>query len=59
MVFLGDQTSTLGQAMCTAGRLGSQALPEVANATLNGKDGAKFTVIDNVGAIQLAEWKEQ
>jgi len=53
------QTSTLGQAMCTAGRLGSQALPEVANATLNGKDGAKFTVIDNVGAIQLAEWKEQ
>lgn len=44
--------------MCTAGRLGSQALPKVANAKHIGKDRAKFTVIDNAGAIKLAEWKE-
>jgi oxidoreductase len=52
------QISALGQAMCTAGRLGSQALPEVASATQIGKDGAKFTVIYNAGAIKLAEWKD-
>lgn len=44
--------------MCTAGRLGSQALPEVASATQTGMEDAKFTVIDNAGAIKLAEWKE-
>jgi oxidoreductase len=43
--------------MCTAGRLGSQALPEVASATQTGKDD-KYTVIYNAGAIKLAEWKE-
>ena len=45
--------------MCTAGRLGSQALPEVAGATQTGKEDAKYTVIYNAGAIKLAEWKEQ
>jgi len=52
------QVSALGQAMCTAGRLGSQALPEVAGATQTGKEDAKYTVIYNAGAIKLAEWKE-
>lgn len=45
--------------MCTAGRLGSQALPEIAGATQIGRDGAKFTVINNAGAIKLAEWKDE
>jgi oxidoreductase len=44
--------------MCTAGRLGSQALPEVAGATQTGKEDAKYTVIYNAGAIKLSEWKE-
>jgi len=52
------QVSALGQAMCTAGRLGSQALPEVASAAQTGRDGAKFTVIHNAGAMKLAEWKD-
>jgi len=52
------QVSALGQAMCNAGRLGSQALPEVAGATLTAKEDAIFTVIDNAGAIKLAEAKE-
>ncbi|KAF8809519.1 hypothetical protein BYT27DRAFT_7337251 [Phlegmacium glaucopus] len=51
------QISVLGQAISTAGRLGSQGLPDVASATQIGKDGAKFTVINNAGAIKLAEWK--
>lgn len=50
--------SALGQAMCTAGKLGSQGLPDVAGATQIGKDGAKFTVINNAGALGLAKWKE-
>lgn len=41
--------------MCTAGRLGSQALPEV-GATQTGKEDANYTVIYNAGAIKLAEW---
>lgn len=44
--------------MCTAGRLGSQGLPDVAGATQIGKDGAKFSVIYNAGAVELAKWKE-
>jgi len=52
------QVSALGQAMCTAGRLGSQGLPDVAGATQTGKENAKFTVINNAGAIELAKWKE-
>ena len=44
--------------MCTAGRLGSQALPEEADATQTGKTDAKYTVIYNAGAIKLAELKE-
>jgi hypothetical protein len=44
--------------MCNAGRLGSEALPEVAGATKTGKEDAMYTVIYNAGAIKLAEWKE-
>ncbi|KAF8809520.1 hypothetical protein BYT27DRAFT_7187835 [Phlegmacium glaucopus] len=52
------QISALGQAISTAGRLGSQGLPDIAGATQIGKDGAKFTVINNAGAMKLAEWKD-
>lgn len=41
--------------MAEAGRLGSEALPPAVHPTQAGKDGAKFTVINNAGAIKLAE----
>ncbi|PPQ90052.1 hypothetical protein CVT25_006292 [Psilocybe cyanescens] len=47
--------STLGKAMAEAGRLGSEALPSAVHPTQAGKEGAKFTVINNAGAIKLAE----
>ncbi|KAH9479324.1 Protein FMP52, mitochondrial [Psilocybe cubensis] len=46
---------TLGKAMAEAGRLGSASLPPAVHAAQAGKDGAKFTVINNAGAIKLAE----
>jgi len=47
----------LGKAMCLAGKLGSEGLPPAVNSTQEGKD-AKFTVINNTGALKLAEVDE-
>ncbi|KIM44450.1 hypothetical protein M413DRAFT_442432 [Hebeloma cylindrosporum] len=49
--------SALGKAICLAGKLGSEGLPSGVNATQGGKD-AKFTVINNAGALKLAEVNE-
>jgi oxidoreductase len=43
--------------MCLAGKLGSEGLPSAAKATQEGND-AKFTVINNAGALKLAEMNE-
>ena len=43
--------------MCLAGKLGGEGLPPAVNATQGGKD-AKFTVINNAGALKLAEINE-
>ncbi|KDR80786.1 hypothetical protein GALMADRAFT_241225 [Galerina marginata CBS 339.88] len=52
------KVSDLGRAMAHAGRLGSEALPSSVNATQEGKGDAKFTVINNAGALKLAELKD-
>jgi len=41
--------------MFIAGKLGSSALPAVAQATKAGKSDAPFTVIGNSGSIALAK----
>ncbi|KAF9479582.1 hypothetical protein BDN70DRAFT_878646 [Pholiota conissans] len=50
--------SKLGHAIFNAGRLGSEALPSAVHATQEGKGDTKFTVINNAGALKLAEGKE-
>ncbi|KAJ7065272.1 hypothetical protein C8F01DRAFT_1248871 [Mycena amicta] len=45
---------TLAKSLSNAGRLGSAGLPPVAQASQAGKDGAKFTLITNSGALALA-----
>ncbi|KAL0573889.1 hypothetical protein V5O48_008061 [Marasmius crinis-equi] len=51
------KVATLGKAMCNAGFLGTNNLPPQAQATQFGEEGAKFTLIGNSGALQLAEVK--
>jgi len=48
------QISTLAKAMSLAGTVGSSSLP-AAQASVVEKDGQKFTVISNSGAIALAK----
>ncbi|KAJ3514151.1 hypothetical protein NLJ89_g2529 [Agrocybe chaxingu] len=50
--------TTLGRAMSLAGKLGSEGLPANVNATKETRGTAAFTVINNAGAIKLAEVKE-
>ncbi|PPQ78691.1 hypothetical protein CVT25_010712 [Psilocybe cyanescens] len=47
--------SALGKAMAEAGRLGSEALPPAVRPIQAGKNSAKFTAINNAGAIKLAK----
>ncbi|KAJ6561084.1 hypothetical protein DFH09DRAFT_1316206 [Mycena vulgaris] len=46
--------SVLAKSLINAGQLGSAALPPVASATSAGRDGARFTLIGNAGALALA-----
>lgn len=41
-----------------AGKLGLEGLPPAVKATQEGNDDAKFTVINNAGALKLAEINE-
>jgi len=52
------KVSDLGRAIYLAGKLGSNNLPPTVRATKEGKGDAKFTVINNAGALKLAEWQE-
>lgn len=49
----------LGEAVVTAGYLGSGQLPTEAQARQVSSDGEKFTLIGNAGAIRLAKHKIQ
>ncbi|KAJ7460809.1 hypothetical protein FB451DRAFT_1341485 [Mycena latifolia] len=49
------KVSILAKSLVQAGQLGSAALPPAAGATKAGPDGARFTLIDNVGALALAK----
>ncbi|KAG7088837.1 hypothetical protein E1B28_012792 [Marasmius oreades] len=49
------KVATLGKAMSVAGYLGTESLPPQAGATKSGKEGAQFTLIGNVGALELAK----
>ncbi|KAF8967742.1 hypothetical protein BDZ97DRAFT_1803057 [Flammula alnicola] len=52
------QVSTLGRAIYLAGKLGTENLPSAVNATQEVKGDAKRTVINNAGALKLAESKD-
>ncbi|PFH48650.1 hypothetical protein AMATHDRAFT_64949 [Amanita thiersii Skay4041] len=47
--------STLGKSLVKAGIVGTAGLPKVAGATTVGKEGAKFTLINNTGALAMAK----
>ncbi|KAJ7173685.1 hypothetical protein C8R46DRAFT_1189863 [Mycena filopes] len=47
--------STLAKSIAKAGQLGTAGLPPVVGATQDGKDGARFTLITNAGALALAK----
>ncbi|KAL0057898.1 hypothetical protein AAF712_015447 [Marasmius tenuissimus] len=49
------KVATLGKAMANTGFLGTGKLPPQAQATEFGKEGAKFTLIGNSGALELAK----
>jgi len=49
------QVPMLAKSIVEAGVVGSSGLPDVARATQSGSDGAKFTLIDNAGAIAMAK----
>ena len=49
------QVANLGKAIVRAGALGSDALPPQAEATKEGPENARFTVIGNRGANNLAK----
>ncbi|KAJ7173686.1 hypothetical protein C8R46DRAFT_1189864 [Mycena filopes] len=51
------KVSTLAKSLVRAGLLGSAALPSVAGAKQAGKDGARYTLIANAGALALAKDK--
>ncbi|KAF7357025.1 hypothetical protein MVEN_01039100 [Mycena venus] len=46
---------TLAKSLIKVGELGSAGLPPDAKATQGGKDGARFTLIGNSGALALAK----
>ncbi|PPQ63109.1 hypothetical protein CVT24_005820 [Panaeolus cyanescens] len=48
------KVSDLGRAIALAGIMGSKSLPANVNAKQEGPEGARFTVIDNPGALKLA-----
>ncbi|KAF8639098.1 hypothetical protein AX17_001741 [Amanita inopinata Kibby_2008] len=48
------QIPTLGKSVVKAGILGSSSLPKVAGAMVEGTGSAKFTLINNTGAIAMA-----
>ncbi|KAF4610574.1 hypothetical protein D9613_007092 [Agrocybe pediades] len=52
------KVSALGKAIFEAGKLGSAGLPSSIGAKQEGKEGAKFTVIDNAGALKLSKLEE-
>ncbi|KAJ7614650.1 hypothetical protein DFH06DRAFT_1013884, partial [Mycena polygramma] len=47
--------SVLAKSLVKAGLLGSAGLPPAVGATQAGKEGARFTLIGNAGAIALAK----
>ncbi|KAF8631966.1 hypothetical protein AX15_002102 [Amanita polypyramis BW_CC] len=47
------QVSVLAKSVVKAGTVGSSGLPKVARATTEGLEGAKFTLIDNPGAMEM------
>jgi len=47
--------ATLAKSLVRAGQLGSEGLPPGAQATKAGKEGARYTVIGNSGALNLAK----
>ncbi|KAJ7102978.1 hypothetical protein C8R43DRAFT_1047469 [Mycena crocata] len=49
------QISALAKSLVRAGELGSSGLPPAAKATQEGKDGARFTLINNAGALALSK----
>ncbi|KAL0068349.1 hypothetical protein AAF712_004427 [Marasmius tenuissimus] len=49
------KVATLGKAIANAGFLGTDKLPSQTQATEVGKEGAKFTLIGNSGALELAK----
>jgi hypothetical protein len=49
------QIGPLAKSLIKAGELGSAGLPAEAKATQAGKDGARFTVISNAGALAISE----
>jgi hypothetical protein len=50
-----EQVSELGKAIARVGITGSNGLPASAQATQAGAEGARFTVIANTGALNLAK----
>ena len=58
MISIFCQVSKLGKSIYVAGKLGSAGLPPSVNAIQDGKGDAKFTVINNAGALKLAELDE-
>lgn len=57
-LILDAQVATLAKSLVKAGRLGSEALPPVALSKTVGKEGAKYTLIENAGALGLAKYED-
>ncbi|KAJ6561089.1 hypothetical protein DFH09DRAFT_921316 [Mycena vulgaris] len=49
------KVSVLAKSLVKAGHLGSTALPPAANSTQAGSDAARFTLVNNAGALALAK----
>jgi hypothetical protein len=49
------QIGALAKSVIKAAELGSAGLPAAAKAAQAGKDGARFTVISNAGALAISE----
>jgi len=49
------QISTVAKSAVLAGKLGTSALPAAAQASKAGKEGEKFTLIENSGILSLSE----
>ena len=44
--------------MYLAGKLGSEGIPPAVKPSERGDEGRRFTVIDNVGALELAKMND-